>query len=402
MVSKIFSCLKFYGYLRCSLVCTRWFKVVSNDIGFMRTLKFKVIKQVFPETEQHKITTLTRTYRTVSFQECFNFWEPTELKISLLKNAECIEFYACKFKDFFEFKSVVDCCKNAKEFKLACTTFADLTLLDVTSQQKMEEGAKPVKCILNLTCWRALSYIQNITQLEVHNGLISGFGMTEFLQQYAPVLITLHQYDSSTKSVLPLLAHCQNLKLQAFSLFFGRSSNLPALELFLSEQQNYITSLKIDRYALFPDLLDVVCKYLKNLKEFECKLSVTELVNLNALGTLKKLRTLVLNLREFDEHCHLDISELSLRELFINAYDPHHDQDLKLFDRSCTKVMTSIKELRILDAVLHHDGFNQIIRLMPNLEFLSIFYFVSIIYEELFLNSPEKKYKMVPIFHFFF
>jgi hypothetical protein len=350
----------------------------------MRKLKFKIEKDNFPEFEQQK---MTRTYRTVLFKSCSHFGELTVLQVCLLEGAEYIHFSNCQFKDFLQFNTVVDYCKKVKELYFSSTKFNDLSLTDVTGKQIRK--SVPIKCTLDETTWRALSCIQNISELDVyHDGISSSNleGMAESLPLYAPVLKSLlFNQSESSDQILLLLTHCQNLKLEAFQLSFDQALKWPALECFLKKQQDSITFLSIDINAVCPHMLDIFCKYLGNLEHLECKISIAGSINLNIFKNLSNLDSMDLVLGmdlvvgEDNGTHHVDISELPLKWLLINSEVTHPIQYLSLFDVSSRTPMTSMKFLQIKDVGIHKDALSQIIRMMPNLESLGIAFCVSII-----------------------
>jgi hypothetical protein len=205
-------------------------------------------------------------------------------------------------------------------------------------------------------------------------------GMADSLQLYVPVLKTLELNQSeSSDQILLLLTHFQSLKLKSFKLSFDQALMWPAFECFLKKQQNSITSLSMDINAVCPRMLDIVCKYLVNLEDVECKISIAEPVNLNTLRKLTNLEGMDLVLVEDNGTYHVDISELPLKWLLINTDCTRPVQYLSLFDELARKPMASMKFLQILDVGIHKETLSQIIRMMPNLESLGIDFCVSII-----------------------
>jgi hypothetical protein len=385
ILTTIFDRLKFYGNLRCSLVCKRWFNVVNKNVEFMRTVNFQPREENLLDLQTTNTSVLTRDYRTLLLYMYSEFSDLTNLHISLLKKAEYIKLWRCKFQDFLEFKKFVDCCPNAKEFFLHAIEFDELK--DIEKETRITEDitsgmVRPVvKCTLNYTSWRVLQCFDNVHELvvedeEVYDRRQSGAEKLLFIENYASALVSIDLFDwtsdelllLSTKSQLKLKVICATEQLPL--------DTLEILKHLFIKQHSTITACSVSQKIPI-DMFDDICEYLHNLETFECTITNDAPPNFNNLKKLKKLRSLSLNNnRRRAEILELDIGDLPLTEFKLSGDHAH----LKIVLSLSKLTMPSVKKLHIVDTYLEQEAFKALITLMPNLEYLSLYFHVSLFF----------------------
>jgi hypothetical protein len=351
MLTTIFNCLEFLEHLDCSLVCKRWLSVVNNNTQFMRIVKFKAWENNLEYLHKHK-RTLTRDYRNLYLNEYIKFNILTDIKISLLETAEKIWFAGCTFQDFMEFKKVMDCCQNANEFDLYDIKFGSEKNLPKEKSKNKEDNemVRPVKCTIDGTDWRVLQCFDNIYELDVVRNSYKGKPSVE------EKLFLFENYAHTMKSI---------------NLYAWTNDELILLS--KKGQLRSIDSVIIRDEIFLKFVLDDFCQHLHNLETFNCSIVNLEHVNFNILKRLNKLRSFSLY-KNGEGIFELDITELTLTELKLTIIKSH----LKILKKFLQPAMTSMKKLQIYDTNIDQEARNAIVSLMPNLEYLSFYYTVSL------------------------
>jgi hypothetical protein len=367
MLTAIFDYLEFRENLDCSLVCKRWLNVMNNNTQFMRTVNLWPLekdlkylnKQTMKLTQRQKklnrlykmARTLTRDYRNLYLNQYIKFNILSDIKVSLLETAEKIWFTGCTFQDLMEFKKVVDCCQNAIEFDLFKVEFGNLKYIPKQKSKNKEDNAmvRPVKCTIILTDWRVLQCCDNIYELNV--------------VQYG------HVRKPSIEENLFLL---ENYAHKIASIDFNGWTND---ELILLSKKGQLRSIQcsIHDEIFLKFVLDDMCQHLHNLETFYCTIRDLKHVNFNKLKNLTKLRSLSLD-KIGDDIFELDITELTLTEVTLRKNNVH----LKILKKFSQPPMTSMKKLQIINTQIEQQALNAIISLMPNLEYLSSYFEVSL------------------------
>jgi hypothetical protein len=356
----------------------------------MRAVKFNDRDKI-PRT-----TSLMRTYKCVSFyamsESDFN---NVNNESNLLSNAEYVELFGCHFNGLLEFKAVLDMCKNLKEFKIKSTKFNVLDDIesDTTIHQQNRNTVRPIKCTIECTNWKVLDCFGRISQLgvggqnrEQSENYLKDVGF--LLANYASVIThfdvtypaneLLYDYLIYTGSIGPrnetlkMLASNQILQLHSLTICDDDSgSNVALLQELFFKQHIYITTLRFIA-PLTNNVLKRISQNLHSLQTLEG--TIRNDITLNCLRTLSKLRSLVLTGHEHYSISHinvnLDIGELlSLTDVKLIGRMP---MSLDTFNNASRKVMSSMKNISIINVIIPQAALFQIIKFMPNLQYLRL------------------------------
>jgi hypothetical protein len=318
----------------------------------MRTVRLGLLEKDL-QFLHNMARTLTRNYKFVCLNRIITFNVLTDIKISLLKKAETIWIRCCIFQDYMEFREVLDCCQNANEFFLYQICFDNINSIpdEKLKYKENNERVRPVKCTIERTDWRVLQCFENIYELNV---------------------IQIPFHIPSVKEKLFLF---ENYAHTIKSINLNEWTNDELLLLSKKGQLRSIKSVKIYDENFLKFVLDDICQHLHNLETFKCKIVNLNYVNFNKL---KKLRSLSLTTRGKlweNNIFELDITELTLIELTLRT---KRSMNLKISKKFSQPPMTSMKRLQLYDFNIDQEARNAIASLMPNLEYLYLYFKVSL------------------------